>query len=837
MLIPAFLLVYVTSFAQNFSTTEVKKPVGYRVLKSLRDIPPIPPQYRDRTWKERVIPNKKDFLPEFRVESAWKGPDPVLQDYQAASRTAATIDKNFEGQNNTAGVAPPDTQGDVSPGYYFQMVNLSYEIFNKNGGSVYGPSDIISLWDGFTGPWSSTNDGDPVVLYDEVSQRWIATQFSLPYYPAGPFYQLIAVSSSSDPTGTWYQYAYQFANMPDYPKFGVWPDGYYYTINQFASRTGRWVGAGVGVFERSAMLTGDPNASMIFFNPGSAYGSLLPADFDGAVPPAGSPNYLAELTTTSLRIWQATIDWNNPNNSILNYINLPVQGFSYSSISINQPGTSQTLDPLSDRLMYRLQYRNFGTYEAMVTNHTVNAGNGQAGVRWYELRKSGNNDWSIYQQGTFAPADGLDRWMGSIAMNSSGNIALGYSVSGSNKYPSIRFAGQTAGNTLGQLDVTETSILEGTKSQTGINRWGDYSMMSVDPSNDQTFWYTNEYSNGGWNWKTRITSFNFGTAPVNTDPPVAQFVGNPLTVAEGGTVQFTDQSTNNPNAWSWTFEGGTPSTSTAQNPSVTYTSAGTYDVQLVATNGYGSSDPLLKSNYITVNALPTAYCTSQSNSFANDYIKSVSVAGVSNTSLGSYYSDYTSISIPVTQGLSSAIALSPNVNNRKEFWRIWIDYNHDFDFNDAGEQVFSANNKRGNVSGSFTVPTTSLTGPTRMRISMKFGAAPTTCETFANGEVEDYTINISAPAAPLAGVSQTADLKELVLELYPNPAGNSINVNINGNSGKINIKVYNAIGMIVQDFDVENSQTTLDLSNYAKGIYYIGADDGTKTTLKKFIKE
>ncbi|HLN53789.1 MAG TPA: GEVED domain-containing protein [Prolixibacteraceae bacterium] len=832
-----FLFGSINVFSQNFTPSEIKKPVGYRVLESLKDATPIPPQYRDRTWKEKVIPNKKDFLADFQVPSTWTGLDPVLQDFQSGSRTSVTIDKNFDGQNNTSGVAPPDTQGDVGPAHYFQMVNLSFKIFNKNGSTAYGPADISTLWNGFIGDWTGTNDGDPVVLYDEVADRWLATQFSLPYYPAGPFYQMVAVSQTNDPTGAWYQYAYQFANMPDYPKFGIWPDGYYFTINQFKARSGYWVGGGVCVLDRTAMLNGNPNATMQFFNLGGSFGSLLPADFDGVVPPAGSPNYLAELTTSSLRIWTADINWSSPSSSTLNYSNLPVQSYNYTGITINQPGTSQTLDPLSDRLMYRLQYRNFGTYESMVTNHTVNVGNGQAGVRWYELRKSGGGNWSIYQQGTFAPADGLDRWMGSIAKNADGNIALGYSVSASSKYPSIRFAGQTAGYTpLGQLDITETSIFEGTKSQTGLNRWGDYSMMSVDPTNDLTFWYTTEYSNGGWNWKTRIASFNFGAPPVNTDPPVAQFIASATNIPEGTTINFTDQTTNNPTSWLWDFPGGTPASSTAQNPSVTYNTAGIYNVQLTATNAY-DSDFELKTGYITVTALPTVYCSSQSNSASTDFIDQVSVGGFTKSSAGSTYSDYTSSVIQLTQGLSNQVILSPNTNNRKEFWRIWIDYNHDFDFADAGEQVFAANNKKGNATGSFIVPTTALTGQTRIRVSMKYGAAPTACETFANGEVEDYTVNISASQAPLAGISQGSDEKELLLELYPNPAGNNININVTGNGQKINVKVYNALGMIIEDFNIESSQASIDLGNYAKGIYYVGVDDGVKTALKKFIKE
>jgi len=215
-------------FSQTVTPEKVITPIGFDISQKLIDITPIPPGYVDQTWKEKVIPNKEGFLEEFNTEAAWKGPDPVLQDYTNTSRSTATIIKNFSGQSNTSGVAPPDTDGDVGISHYMQMVNLSFQIWDKNGNSLYGPALSSTLWNGFTGPWTGTNDGDPIVLYDQYADRWIATQFSLPEYPSGPFYELVAVSTTGDPTGSWYRYAYEFTNMPDYPKFGVWPDGYYF---------------------------------------------------------------------------------------------------------------------------------------------------------------------------------------------------------------------------------------------------------------------------------------------------------------------------------------------------------------------------------------------------------------------------------------------------------------------------------------------------------------------------------------------------------------------------------------------------------------------------------
>ncbi|NOR85977.1 MAG: PKD domain-containing protein, partial [Bacteroidales bacterium] len=758
-----FLLLFLWSitnvYAQAVSPEKIVKPVGFDKSKKLSDVTVIPPAYRDRSWKEKVIPNKDGFLEEFNLPAALTGVDPAIQDYMSGNKSSATVGQNFAGQINMSGIAPPDTDGDVGPNHYMQMVNLAFQIWDKNGNSLYGPADGSTLWDGFTGPWTGTNDGDPIVLYDEYADRWIASQFSLPNYPSGPFYELIAVSETGDPTGAWYRYAYEFSNMPDYPKFGVWNDGYYFTINQFAPPSLNFAGAAVCVLDRDAMIAGDPNAEMLFFNLGTSYGSLLPADADGATPPdAGTPNYLMNMGTNSLRVWEANIDWANTSNSSVNLVNtIATQSYSYSGITINQPGTSQTLDALSTRLMYRVQYRNFGTYEVMLTNHSVNAdGSGQAGVRWYELRNSGSG-WSMYQQGTFAPADGDNRWMGSVAMNGSGDIGVGYSVSSSSTYPSIRFAGQLAANSgTGILDVDETSIVVGTKSQTGTNRWGDYSMMSIDPSDDQTFWYTTEYSNGGWDWASQIASFSFTPAVVIA--PVAAFSGIPTSVSQGQAVTFSDQSINNPTSWSWSFPGGTPATSTDKNPVVTYATIGTYDVSLTVSNSAGT-DNHSKPKYIDVTEFVISYCNSFGNSAASEWINTVTLGSYTNTS-GSDggYGDYTATAIAVESGTSYDLTLVPGFGDRsrREVWRVWVDYNMDGDFLDAGELVYSIDGKKGSVGGSFTTPA-GLSGETRMRVSMKYNAAQTSCEQFAYGEVEDYTLLFgeAVPLPPVADFSGT----------------------------------------------------------------------------------
>jgi len=586
-------------FGQSIHPTKIAKAAYFDKSPALRDVQPIPLGQIERTWKDKKIPNIFDFG-KFNQKASWvKGEDPALQKQQGNPMSAnAVIDVNVAGITNIYGVAPPDTDGDVGPNEFFQMVNNGFAIYNKSGVKTYGPADNITLWSGFPGPWSNTNDGDPVVLYDEYSDRWIATQFSLPNYPNGPFYELVAVSETGDPLGAWYRYAFQFDNMPDYPKFGIWPDGYYFTSNQFDS--GNWAGAGISILDRDAMLIGDPDAQMLFFEMGTSNGSLLPSDADGSMqPPTGAPCYFVSIAGASLKMWSATVDWNNVNTTTVDYLGyIPVDPYSSNNINISQPGTSQKLDDLADRLMYRLQYRNFGDYEVMLTNHTVNAtGSGQAGVRWYELRKY-DADWELYQQGTFAPTDGASRWMGSIAMNDLGDIAIGYSVSSSTLFPSIRIAGQSAGAPmgLGVLDIDEISIKEGTKSQTGINRWGDYSAMTVDPADGLTFWYTQQYSNGGWNWRTQITAVNFAQAPA------PDFIADNVLIPVGETVNFFDQSLNLPTEWAWTFSGGQPDASTERNPeNILYATEGSFTVELTATNDIGSNT-VVKEAYITTSS-------------------------------------------------------------------------------------------------------------------------------------------------------------------------------------------------------------------------------------------
>jgi hypothetical protein len=451
-------------------------------------------------------------------------PDPVAQTAMAFSVATNLI--NFAGVGNgdygfAPDAAPPDTNGAVGTTQYVQWVNESFAIFDKSTGALqYGPAAGRTLWQGFGGGCETNNDGDPIVLFDKVNQRWIWTQFSV---SSTPYLQCVAVSTTSDATGTWNRYAFQQPNFPDYPKLSVWPDAYYITYNMFSGNS--FQGARACAMDSAAMMTGG-TAAQVCFSLSTSFSSLLPSDLDGTTtPPSGSPNLLLNFGTNSLNLWQFHIDFANPANSTFaGPTNIAVAAFSPAcsgGACVPQAGTRQRLDSLADRLMYRLAYRNFGTRETLLVSHSVRAnGNKRAevdGIRWYELRNPaggtmGTGTPVVFQQGTYAP-DGSSRWMSSIAMDKQGNIAVGYSVSSGSLHPAIRYATRSASDPLGTLQG-ETSIVEGGGSQQrSLNRWGDYSAMTVDPSDDCTFWYTNEYlkADGTYNWSTRIASFKVPT--------------------------------------------------------------------------------------------------------------------------------------------------------------------------------------------------------------------------------------------------------------------------------------------------------------------------------------
>ena len=444
-------------------------------------------------------------------------PDGALQQ-TVLPQAGTTSALNFAGVGNgdygfSPDAAPPDTNGAVGATQYVQWVNESFAVFNKTTGAlVKGPVQGNQLFQslGSTHPCAVNNDGDPIAQYDKIDNRWVLTQFSVTNGNTAGYYQCVAVSQTSDATGVFNVYAFKQPNFNDYPKLGVWPDAYYVTFNMFNGNT--FSGSRVCALDRAAMIAGKPATQVCIQEP-SSVDSLLPSDLDGTTaPPTGSPNFLMNFGNNSLNLYKFHVDFTTPAKSTLTGPTvLSVASFSPAcggATCIPQPGTKQQLDSLADRLMYRLAYRKFSDgHEALVVNHSVMAGSATSGIRWYEIRSPGSSP-VVYQQGTFSP-DSTSRWMGSIAMDKAGNIALGYSASSSAVFPSLRYTIRAATDPVGTLQSETIGFAGNGSQQKRLNRWGDYSAMSVDPTDDCTFYYTNEYlkSNGTFNWSTRIIKF------------------------------------------------------------------------------------------------------------------------------------------------------------------------------------------------------------------------------------------------------------------------------------------------------------------------------------------
>src|ERR1044072_3532264 len=507
---------------------EVSNPVHHDRSRPLREM-------FDTKEKPAPARGEKDFEPGPPLPVGNTNPSVIdpLVDRSVSSPSALALPKAGTigtGVDPSFAVAPPDTTVDVGPNHYVQWVNLRYAIYTltrdaQNQITGYNlvagfPKNGNVVWSGFGGTCQTNNDGDPIVQYDQLADRWILTQFAV---SSTPFTQCVAVSTGPDPTGSYFRYSYSYANdFNDYPKLGVWNDAYYITYNMF--RNGNtFRGNRVCAFERAQMLVGAV-ARQICAQTNNQNASLVPSDLEGTtLPPAGTPNLLLSITTNSVRFWRFAVNWGAGTGSLTGPTTIAgVAAFSRAGgggACIPQPGTTQVLDSLADRLMYRLSYRNLPTREALVINHSVATG-GVSGIRWYELTNAAGQTMAsatpvIRQRGTLAPA-GAYRGMGSAAIDQTGGIAVGYNISNSTTIkPSIRYAYRGPLDPLGTIG-NETSVVVGPGVQTpNLARWGDYSTMSVDPVDGCQMVFTGEYipANGNFNWTTFIHSFKLSTCP------------------------------------------------------------------------------------------------------------------------------------------------------------------------------------------------------------------------------------------------------------------------------------------------------------------------------------
>jgi hypothetical protein len=587
------------AFAESDAVRDLPDPSDADILASVRPREMNP---------ENVIPLKMATAQQAAMPSI----DATLKKYTsplaptiAPSAPSAPI-ANFDGISDleAAGltgflVAPSDENLAVGPTRVVQTVNNGFKIWDKSG-NVKTPTKLISkLFAKLGGVCATFDQGDPVVMHDRMSDRWIISQFDFADPNNPPYYECIAVSKTSDPAGTYYTYAFQTPGneFPDYPKLGTWPDGYYMTVNQFTNH-GPFNGVGMYAFDRSKMLVGDPTASFIYFNENLAahpegFNSTQPSDLDGfTLPAAGQPNVFIyaisdELESPpfnidALRMFNFHADFVTPANStfieraesplpIAAYDARSPEEITGSRAEVKQPAPAATpagtppaaqgdsLNAIPYRVMYRLQYRRLGNNENLTGSFTVNtsgitpttANEYQAGSRFFELRKtSAAGAYSVFDQATFSPdsgnpATGLNRFLPSAAIDNSGDLAMSYSTSSTSVFPSIAYVGRD-GNAAGPLGAEQT-LFAGTGVQLGSgNRWGDYQSLQVDPSDDCTFWTTNQYYNtpagSTFNWLTRIGSFKFPACLAPTQETVTGTITSCETGApiSGALVQFSN---------------------------------------------------------------------------------------------------------------------------------------------------------------------------------------------------------------------------------------------------------------------------------------------------------
>lgn len=931
-------------YAQSSSPSRVITASEFHVTKPLTEIfKDVPADYEARFDEGTESEDKKHREVARFEKTVADGPEygNDSRTIQTTSGTVATLPTrlNIAGGSAT-GFRPMDPSGAAGPSHYVQMINsTTFRVYNKTTGAILLTGTLGNLWSPATG-----NNGDPIVLYDKPANRWLLAQFGTT--TDRKIY--IAVSTSGDPTGSYYTYTYVATEFPDYLKFGVWHDGYYMTANTSTQR--------VFAFERSAMLSGTPGARMVsqtFSPPKSGFFCPLPGDAsDGTLPPAGTPCPIFSYSDNGwgtgffdrVNIYNATTTWGTtPAMTITAAANLNTAAFdaSYNAQwnDCPQPGTTQRLDGIGGTLMYRAQWKTWSGYNSVVLNWAVRISSTQRGIMWAELRQTAGT-WSIYQQGIFSP--GTDtRWMGSIAMDNNGSIGLNYLRSNSTSmYPSLYYTGRRSCDPLGTLPLTEQLIVAGTGYQTGTNRVGDYAHTCLDPDG-VTFWGTSEYmggTSGSSAARTRVFSYtiapcsnvagvsiavtsgsnptcsgssvtftatptNGGTAPsyqwkvngtnVGTNSPtyttttltngavvtcvmtsnLSGVTGNPATsnaitmtvnsvsapavsiaitsgsnpTTSGASVTFTATPTNGGSApsYQWKVNGTNVGTNSATYTTTTLTNGAVVSC-VMTSNSSCASPTTATSNSITmtVNTALT-YCSATTTTTTYEHISNVTMGSINNTTTSSGYANYTALSTTVTRSVGTSISITVGTPYSTDRAIVFVDWNQNGVFTDAGETVFTSVIGTGPYSGTITPPSTATLGATRMRIRLTdTGAGPntTSCGSSSYGEVEDYTLNVVSGAREIPLVEEytaptvdgdTRTLSAVSISIFPNPNAGTFTVEAT-EAGTYYL--MNEVGQLIQkvELSAENSYR-VRLNDLASGVYILTGQNKSGITKQKIV--
>ncbi|HLT48966.1 MAG TPA: GEVED domain-containing protein [Aequorivita sp.] len=533
-LLSAFLLLLsISLFAQQkFPPEQVISGTFVGQTMPLRDFPTMPENLNLDPQTLTVVPNESTTQIEIN-----EVPPTIIDNLQKTLGQIQTraIEQNFIGASSSeSGFYPPDPTGAVGPNHYVHSVNSLVKIFSKTGTLLVGPISLGTFL-GFGG-----NSGDPIVLYDQLADRWLVSEFGS---INGGNSLAIGVSATSDPTGAYNVYQYSFSGFPDYPHYAVWPDAYYGTVNLGGATTRAFA------LDRDEILNGGPNPEIVIFtlpgivvNPNQVK-SPEAANLLGTTIAPNTPGYVTYLqddawsgvSNDHLKIWEMEMDWTNPGNSTISApLEIPTDPFDAGEIfgqgAISQPGTGQKLAGHGGIISFGANYRSFPDHNSwLITFNTFVDNNQTGGIRWIELRNDSSNPWSIYQEGTYAPADGHSRFMSSSAMDIYGNIGLAYSIGSSTLKVGIRYTGRFDGDPLGTMTVAENTIVSGNGVRTNTYRYGDYGHTTMDPD-DLTFWHTADYFSNNNAWRTQIASFKI-TSGLNSDVGV-----NAIIQPENGTL-------------------------------------------------------------------------------------------------------------------------------------------------------------------------------------------------------------------------------------------------------------------------------------------------------------